>query len=70
MPRNVERKYKTDGKPVKQKPTMRPCLKCDRQFLSTGPGNRLCQHCGRNNASASLPWGDGITPFRLIAGRS
>jgi len=29
--------------------TVRKCLKCGRDFLSKGIGNRLCEICGREN---------------------
>lgn len=28
----------------------RTCLKCDRLFLSAGPGNRICRRCQKVNA--------------------
>jgi len=28
---------------------MRVCLKCQRKFFSTGPGNRICKKCNREN---------------------
>lgn len=28
----------------------RVCLKCDKTFLSRGPGNRICPKCHRLNA--------------------
>ncbi len=29
---------------------LRTCLKCNRQFDSEGPGNRICERCRRINA--------------------
>jgi hypothetical protein len=28
---------------------MRVCLKCQQEFFSTGPGNRICKKCNREN---------------------
>lgn len=35
------------GNPAARK--KRPCLKCDREFLSLGPENRLCSACRQEN---------------------
>jgi hypothetical protein len=29
--------------------TRRICLRCGREFFSTGPGNRLCHRCNKAN---------------------
>lgn len=31
----------------------RPCLKCRKEFCSTGCGNRLCKRCNDDNSRAS-----------------
>ena len=31
------------------------CLRCDREFLSAGPHNRLCQGCREALAESSTP---------------
>jgi len=31
------------------KPKRRTCLRCERKFLSTGAGNRVCPTCVRRN---------------------
>lgn len=31
------------------KPTERKCLKCDRNFLSAGAQNRICNSCGQHH---------------------
>ena len=33
----------------KQQARMRVCLKCQREFFSSGPGNRICKKCTRIN---------------------
>jgi len=33
--------------------TLRPCLKCQREFCSTGIGNRLCKRCNDDNVRTS-----------------
>ena len=33
----------------KQQARMRVCLKCQREFFSSGPGNRICKKCNREN---------------------
>lgn len=38
----------------KEKPRTRECLCCDREFLSTGADNRLCERCGARNAGTSV----------------
>lgn len=30
----------------------RRCLRCEKQFRSTGPGNRICPHCTGSTAGA------------------
>lgn len=40
-----------DGKPRPM--TRRACLRCRRDFESTGPGNRLCRDCQMKAADAS-----------------
>jgi hypothetical protein len=40
----------------KEKPKKRLCLCCDREFLSTGADNRLCEKCGARNAGTSMPF--------------
>ena len=40
----------------KEKPRKRECLCCDREFLSTGRDNRLCEKCGARNAGTSVPF--------------
>ena len=30
-----------------QQPKYRPCLGCEKEFLSLGPGNRFCAKCKR-----------------------
>jgi len=44
-------------KPVRSRPRMkrRLCLRCDREFLSEGPHNRLCQPCREFLAVAPTP---------------
>ncbi len=29
------------------RPAMRGCLRCGREFVSRGPGNRICKGCGK-----------------------
>lgn len=41
---NINSFRKTKGMP-RVKPNKRPCLKCDHDFLSAGPQNRLCTSC-------------------------
>lgn len=36
-------------KPAK---TPRICLKCDKEFQSTGPGNRICPGCSHTQSSS------------------
>ena len=31
------------------------CLRCDREFISLGPHNRLCQRCRNTLAESSTP---------------
>lgn len=33
--------------------TRRPCLRCRKPFVSTGPGNRLCRPCQQRAADMS-----------------
>ena len=33
----------------------RTCLRCGKQFPSTGPGNRICSHCKVINARIEMP---------------
>lgn len=35
----------TNANLIKEKPTIRVCLKCDREFYSHSKLNRLCQNC-------------------------
>jgi hypothetical protein len=44
-------------KPVRNRTRMkrRLCLRCDREFLSEGPHNRLCQSCREFLAAAPTP---------------
>ena len=32
--------------------TKRKCLKCEKLFPSTGPGNRICLQCAQSNSRA------------------
>ena len=32
----------------------RTCLRCGKAFDSTGPGNRICPKCAKNNARISI----------------
>lgn len=32
----------------------RMCLKCSKEFESTGPGNRLCRKCGSDNRAVRV----------------
>ena len=38
---------------LKKRP--RHCLKCNRQFQSTGPWNRLCRRCNASNRDVKTP---------------
>lgn len=38
-------------------PTHRNCLKCDREFISEGPHNRLCLPCRGKLGIVERPWG-------------
>ncbi|MEA3002316.1 MAG: hypothetical protein QOH81_1104 [Sphingomonadales bacterium] len=40
----TERKFRDPGGEERQT-VCRPCLRCERPFDSTGPGNRLCDGC-------------------------
>ncbi len=56
---------RTEAKPVK---TPRNCLRCQSNFLSWGPGNRICDRCKGEFARLSplaTPSGDGCS----VAGR-
>ena len=33
--------------------SLRPCLKCNKNFCSAGSGNRLCKRCNDDNARVS-----------------
>ncbi len=49
---NKEGEYKSPYVDVRPAKTERVCLKCDKLFNSTGPGNRICGECGRDNVHA------------------
>jgi hypothetical protein len=53
----MPRVMRTHVKPVRRRTTMkrRLCLRCDREFLSEGPHNRLCQPCRESLAVAPTP---------------
>ncbi len=34
---------------------VRKCLRCQNQFNSGGPGNRICPSCGEINAKVKVP---------------
>jgi hypothetical protein len=53
MPRNL----RSHVKPARSRTRMRRrlCLRCDREFLSEGPHNRLCQSCREYLAGAPTP---------------
>lgn len=40
----------------------RKCLKCDRMFLSRGPGNRICQRCKRSQVDPGEQYRNGGGP--------
>lgn len=42
-----------DGAPVERK--SRPCLCCEKPFLSHGPGNRMCDGCRGKDLSPYAP---------------
>jgi hypothetical protein len=48
---------RTHAKPVRSRAKMkrRLCLRCDREFPSEGPHNRLCQPCREFLAAAPTP---------------
>lgn len=47
-PKKTEAKFKRRLFDVVHKVSRR-CLKCSKEFPSTGPGNRLCMKCNRDN---------------------
>jgi hypothetical protein len=53
----MPRVMKARVKPVRSRTRMkrRLCLRCDREFLSEGPQNRLCQSCREFLAGAPTP---------------
>jgi hypothetical protein len=53
MPRTLRACVKAVRSRSKMK--RRPCLRCDREFLSEGPHHRLCQSCREFLAAAPTP---------------
>ena len=51
--RKKKKKEKLQKRPQNTVKTRRRCLKCNRIFLSGGPGNRLCKACREENKSIS-----------------
>ena len=45
----------------------RECLRCDRRFLSQGPGHRICKRC--TQALAGEPSPEQVYPFNLWTAR-
>lgn len=39
---------------AKETKSLRSCLKCDKAFLSSGPGNRICNKCTSVNKTAQV----------------
>lgn len=52
MSGNRDGEFKSPYSEVRPKTVERICLKCDKSFKSTGPGNRICGECGRDNVHA------------------
>lgn len=46
--------------------TRRKCLKCDKQFLSEGPANRLCGRCNDDNRKHAAQRVEFILPERNL----
>lgn len=44
-------------RPRSKGPQKRSCLKCDRDFASQGPANRICPHCRLLNQDLSAGLG-------------
>lgn len=48
----------------------RVCLRCDREFHSTGPGNRLCPRCLRDTENVRNVRGygknNGLTNYKRV----
>lgn len=40
---------------IKLSRVLRTCLGCPKEFLSNGPGNRMCPRCKRKNDKARHP---------------
>ena len=40
---------------LKELVMQRKCLKCDKEFNSVGPANRICPKCGEVNAKIRIP---------------
>ncbi len=47
----VQKDIKAAQESVSGKARMRQCLKCQKDFSSSGPGNRICKRCTRINNS-------------------
>ena len=65
MPEKRKR-YSTNNTPTKPKIVLekRDCLRCGKQFDSTGKGNRICVTCNNRNHEAS-----GMREFTVTIGR-
>lgn len=58
---NLPRRAKT--KDPASKARVRPCLRCQTSFYSTGPGNRVCDPC-----KESADWQNGVDLYSMIGG--
>lgn len=52
---------RSGNRPVNSKARVRPCLRCDTRFHSSGPGNRFCTPC-----KGSSDWQNGEDYFAAI----
>ena len=51
----MSEQYQPSPKKNNGKKANRLCLKCRTEFLSSGPGNRVCHGCKSSNSGQRLP---------------